>query len=139
MVANRVEREYGYKLFAKEFVSNGFNGTQAVKKVWPNISTDKSAGVKSVRLLGYDSVMSEIMSNLPDLNKCAANFERIRQLAEKKGDYSNALRAVEDHVRMQAGFKDSSQVDVRHGVMKQDEKEELANIRGKLMSELSDN
>lgn len=131
MSANWIEREHGYKLFAQEFIRNGFNASQAAKKIWPNLTTG-GAEVKGCRLLNYDKVMSEIIKNLPDLEQCAQNIEKIRMLAEKKGDFTNALRAVEDHVRMQAGFRDTSSVDMRHGTLKQGEKAELDGIRGKV-------
>lgn len=139
MVANWIESDLGYKLFAKEFVENGFNGTKAAIKVWPNLKNENVAHNKASRLLRYATVMSEIIKNLPDLHQCAQNIEKIRMLAEKKGDFTNALRAVEDHVRMQAGFKDSSQVEMRHGKLKEGEKAELEGIRGKVSEAFEEN
>lgn len=59
MKLNNTEEAY-----SQEYVKSGFNGTQAIKKVKPNLTT-RSAGVYSTNLLKKDRVRKRILELLP--------------------------------------------------------------------------
>jgi len=53
------------------------------------------------------------LANHPEfsLNACAERINQIGKKAEDKQDYSNALRANEDLIRLQGGFQDNLKVE----------------------------
>ena len=58
-------RELLEKQFAREFVSNGLNGTKAYKAI-KAVKNDKVASVQASRLLSKDNVKKSIVDLLPD-------------------------------------------------------------------------
>ena len=60
----KISREYVEKAFPVEYVANGFNGTQAYKKIRPNTDTNVAA-VQANRLLRKDKTKKSIADLLP--------------------------------------------------------------------------
>jgi len=129
---SQLAQDLGYKRFAKEYVRNGFNGTQAVKEVWPRIS-EPAMRVKASRLITKDNVVSEVLRNLPSLDSLADDLELAKQLTLKKGDFPNHLRALEDQVKMHGGFKENKEVTHKHHLMKPQEQQEVIDLKANML------
>lgn len=121
-----------YSQFVKEFIANGWNGTQAVLKVWP-YHTYGGARHKATILLANHHVMSEIIKGLPTLEELGEDYSKVKKLALKSDKLAEFIKATDSQVRMQAGFTDKVEGKMRHGTLESEEKDELGNLRAGIL------
>lgn len=113
------------KVIAKTYLDNGMNARKVVEELFPHVK-GQYKDVKAHRLIHNANVQSEIVKGLPSLEQLSNEIQGVKRLCLKDGDYSNFLRACEDHVRMQGGFKDVVSSKITFSV---EESEELSALR----------
>ena len=100
--------------FTNALISNGFNATEAAKEAYPNIKTDLTARVMGSENLTKPNIQEAINNSLPDLDSCAKSVTTIQKKCMIKKDYPTALKCVDTHIRMQNGYKESIDLQLKH-------------------------
>lgn len=108
-----------HQAFAKAYVENFGNGTQAYASVYPECSM-ATAGVEAHRLLQKPAVKAlvnlekkKFMENLK-LTKDHVMIKvlRLQKTTEDMGDYTNALKACDMLAKMVGAYQPETQVNV---------------------------